>query len=312
MSAKKRGLGRGLDSLLSSSRAARNNQAGSGQSEDGQTPDAGSSQETPVPPHAAGSDIIKAVPIEFIRPGKYQPRLDMRPETLEDLAASIRAQGLMQPIVVRPVGPDSYEIIAGERRWRACQLAGLDRIPAVIRQVADDAAIAMALIENIQRENLNPVEEAMALKRLQDEFELTQQEVADAVGKSRTTITNLLRLMTLVPEVRTYLEHGDIEMGHARALLGLKEETQAEAARSVISRGLNVRQTEALVRSLAAGKPVKPKPHEEDPDVRMLQDNLSERLGTPVMIQHAASGKGKVILKYNTLDELDGILAHIR
>lgn len=309
MSAKKRGLGRGLDSLLSSSKAARDQH-------ETQAADASQSQSAPdkageTGTQAPGTEQIRNLPIEFIRPGKYQPRLDMRPETLEELANSIKVQGLMQPIVVRPIGPDSYEIIAGERRWRATQLAGLDRIPAVIRKVEDDAAIAMALIENIQRENLNPMEEAMALKRLQDEFELTQQEVADAVGKSRTTVTNLLRLMSLVPEVRTYLEHGDLEMGHARALLGLKEEQQAEAARSVISKGMNVRQTEALVRSLQKGRPSKPA-NSIDPDVRTLQDDLADRLGTQVQIQHTAAGKGKLILKYNSLDELDGILSHIR
>lgn len=301
MSAKKRGLGRGLDSLLSSTRPTgvpgTENQGGE---------------------QAAGAvgkadHQLRNLPLEFIKPGKYQPRTDMRPEALEELANSIRAQGVMQPIVVRPVGHNQYEIIAGERRWRATQLAGLDKIPVIIREVPDEAAVAMALIENIQRENLNPIEEATALKRLQDEFELTQQEVADAVGKSRTAVTNLLRLMTLVPEVRTYLEHGDLEMGHARALLALKEEAQTDAAKTVIGKGLSVRQTESLVRNLQSGKrPAETGKAGLDPDIRHLQDSLSEKFGTQVLVQHSAGGKGRLVLKYNNLDELDGILSHIK
>jgi ParB family chromosome partitioning protein len=247
-----------------------------------------------------------------IQPGKYQPRMDMRPETLEELAQSIKVQGVMQPIVVRPLTNNKYEIIAGERRWRASQLAGLDTIPVIVKVVADDAAIAMALIENIQRENLNPLEEAVALKRLQDEFHLTQQEVADAVGKSRTAVTNLLRLIGLQQEVRTFLEHGDLEMGHARALLALPPEHQVSIARSVIGKGLSVRQTEALVRRLQAGRKAggKDKPG-LDPDIRALQDDLSEKLGAEVLVEHTAKGKGRLILKYGSLDQLDGILAHI-
>jgi ParB family chromosome partitioning protein len=313
MSAKKRGLGRGLDSLLSSSLAAKNTEQ---EAVKEQPVDV--KEDIPVAaPQQNGSDThdkeqLRNMPVDIIKPGKYQPRMDMRPETLEELAESIKAQGLMQPIVVRPVTGDMYEIIAGERRWRACQMAGIDRIPVLVRNVEDDAAIAMALIENIQRENLNPIEEAMALKRLQDEFALTQQEVAEAVGKSRTTVTNLLRLMGLTPEVRTFLEHGDLEMGHARALLALKEEKQAEAARNIIGRGLSVRQAEALVRHLQSGKQKSKTGQKLDPDIRHLQDSLSEKLGSPVMIQHTAKGKGRLVLKYNSLDELDGILAHIK
>ena len=320
MPVKKRGLGRGLDALLSSSKpvpvkpeAKTETVAPSTVATTG-TEAAAEDATTESNTHQGASSgaNLKNLPVEFIKPGKYQPRLDIQQEPLEELAESIKAQGLMQPIVVRPIGPDQYEIIAGERRWRATQLAGLDSIPVIIKDVPDDAAIAMALIENIQREDLNPIEEARALKRLQDEFELTQQEVADAVGKSRATITNLLRLMSLVPEVRTFLEHGDLEMGHARALLGLTDETQSEAAKTVISKSLSVRQTEALVRNLQEGKKSKPKEKQSDPDIRHLQDNLSEKLGAQVMIQHTAKGKGKLILKYNSLDELDGILSHIK
>lgn len=311
MSAKKRGLGRGLDSLLSSSMAAKNAALAETAEQPLEKEESTPEVVADISP-ADSNELLRHMPIDMIKPGKYQPRMDMRPETLEELADSIKAQGLMQPIVVRPVSGDMFEIIAGERRWRACQMAGIDKIPVLIRNVEDDAAIAMALIENIQRENLNPIEEAMALKRLQDEFALTQQEVAEAVGKSRTTVTNLLRLMGLTPEVRTFLEHGDLEMGHARALLALKEEKQAEAARNIIGRGLNVRQAEALVRHLQSGNTRSKTSEKIDPDIRHLQDDLSEKLGSPVLIQHTAKGKGRLVLKYNSLDELDGILAHIK
>jgi ParB family transcriptional regulator, chromosome partitioning protein len=292
---KKRGLGRGLDALLGSHQAAK--LAG----------------QDPLDVVAAGDGELKQLPVEFVQRGKYQPRRDMNQEALEELANSIRAQGVMQPIVVRPIGPDRYEIIAGERRWRATQLAGLDKVPAVVRDVPDDAAVAMALIENIQREDLNPMEEALALARLQQEFDLTHQQIADAVGKSRVTVTNLLRLMSLREDVQRLLEHGDLEMGHARALLSLPPEQQASAAHTVVSKGLSVRQTEALVRRLqeektAAGKTA-PK---FDPDIRQLQESLAEKVGAPVLIQHGAKGKGRLVFTYNSLDELDGILAHIQ
>jgi ParB family chromosome partitioning protein len=250
--------------------------------------------------------------VDLIQRGKYQPRKDMEPESLQELADSIRAQGVMQPIVVRPVADSRYEIIAGERRWRATQLAGLDVIPALIRNVPDEAAIAMSLIENIQREDLNPIEEAVALQRLQQEFELTQQEVATAVGKSRSTVTNLLRLMTLQEDVRRMLEHGDLEMGHARALLGLDATDQSQAARTVVSRGLSVRQAEALVRRLLAAHDQPMEPPQLDPNIRQLQDDLSQRLGARVVITDNGKGKGKLVLSYNSLDELDGILSHIK
>lgn len=287
---KRKGLGRGLDALLG---------AGEEDSEEG------------VAPLSEGA--LKELPVEFMKRGKYQPRRDMHPEALEDLANSIRAQGVMQPIVVRPTGVDSYEIIAGERRWRATQQAGLETIPAIIKDVPDESAIAMALIENIQREDLNAIEEAQALIRLQQEFELTQQQVADAVGKSRTTITNLMRLMTLEQEVQTLLEHGDLEMGHARALLGLEGSQQLEAARTTVAKGMTVRQTEALVRRLLQQQTADPvKEHRVDPDIKRLQDKLSDQVGAPVSIQHNAKGKGRLILKYNSLDELEGILDHIK
>jgi ParB family chromosome partitioning protein len=255
---------------------------------------------------------LRELPVDLVQRGKYQPRRDIDPESLQELADSIRAQGVMQPIVVRPVSSSRFEIIAGERRWRATQLAGLDTIPAVVRDVSDEAAIAMALIENIQREDLNPIEEAVALQRLQQEFELTQQEVADAVGKSRSTVANLLRLMTLQEDVRRLVEHGDLEMGHARALLALEGAEQSRTARSVVSKGLSVRQTEALVRRVQADKQRPPTENRLDPDIRHLQDDLSRRLGTRVQIQHGARGKGRLVLAYNSLDELDGILSHIK
>ena len=255
---------------------------------------------------------LKNIPIDLIQRGKYQPRTDMHEEALQELAASIKSQGVMQPIVIRPLSSDKYEIIAGERRWRASQIAGLDTIPAIIKPVGDEAAIAMSLIENIQRENLNPIEEAMALKRLQDEFELTQQEVADAVGKSRATVTNLLRLIGLHIDARRMLEHGDLEMGHARALLSLPDLQQAAAARTVVGRGFSVRQTESLVRRLVAGAGTTNKGGAIDADIKNLEESLEGKLGTKVMIQHTAKGKGKLVVKYNSLDELDGILSHIK
>lgn len=299
MSAKKKGLGRGLDALLSSAAIPK--------------------KEVPTDPNqpVATTQVenldgeLRHLPIEFLERGRYQPRRDMDPQALEDLASSIKAQGIMQPIVVRPIGNRKYEIIAGERRWRASQLAGLDKVPCVIRDVPDEAAIAMALIENIQREDLNPIEEASALQRLQDEFVLTHQQVADAVGKSRTTVTNLLRLMSLSAEARKLLEHGDLEMGHARAILTLDNLKQTEAARAIVAKGLSVRQTEALVRRLQQEK-VSGGDVRVDPDIKLLQDNLSDKLGAPVLIQHSAKGKGRLVISYSSLDELDGILDHIK
>ncbi|GAB3283696.1 ParB/RepB/Spo0J family partition protein [Parahaliea aestuarii] len=301
MTARKRGLGRGLDALLGASATAQQ---------------AVASAETATSADNSDTDnTLRNLPVDLIQRGKYQPRRDIDPESLQELADSIKAQGVMQPIVVRKISDKRYEIIAGERRWRATQLAGLDSIPAVIRDVPDEAAIAMALIENIQREDLSPMEEAFALQRLQQEFELTQQEVATAVGKSRTTITNLLRLMSLEDDVRVLLERGDLEMGHARALLGLSGGDQSQAARTVVGKGMSVRQTEALVRSVLAAKD-RPASAETDrrldPNIRQLQDDLSQRLGARVQIQHTAKGRGKLVLSYSSLDELDGILSHIK
>lgn len=296
----KRKLGKGLDALLSS-RSTETMASLLGKPKDR------SSSQAP----ADKDGDLKNIPVDLIQRGKYQPRTDMHEAALQELANSIQKQGVMQPIVVRPISSDKYEIIAGERRWRATQIAGLDTIPAIIKPVGDEAAIAMSLIENIQREDLNPIEEAMALKRLQDEFELTQQQVADAVGKSRATVTNLIRLIGLSIDVRRMLEHGDLEMGHARALLSLPDIQQSEAARSVVGKGLSVRQTESLVRRLIAGAGTSKVSQVQDPDIKNLEENLADKLGAKVMIQHTAKGKGKLVLKYNSLDELDGILSHI-
>jgi ParB family chromosome partitioning protein len=293
MAVKKRGLGKGLDALLGGSA-----ESGSATAESG---------------GGASNHNMKDIPVDLIQRGKYQPRRDMDPAALEELAASIRTQGVMQPIVVRPISGERYEIIAGERRWRATQLAGLDSIPAVVREVPDEAAVVLALIENIQREDLNPVEEATALLRLQQEFELTQQQVADAVGKSRSTVTNLMRLMSLRDDVRVMLEHGDLETGHGKALLGLPAEQQSAAAAQVVSKGLSVRQTEDMVRRLQTETTRPGKTTTAvDPNVRLLQDELSQKLGAKVQIQHTAKGKGKLVLSYNSLAELDGILEHIK
>ncbi|MBA1275941.1 ParB/RepB/Spo0J family partition protein [Stutzerimonas azotifigens] len=290
MATKKRGLGRGLDALLGGATVT-------------------ALQEEAV---QADSRELQHLPLDLIQRGKYQPRRDMDPGALEELAQSIKAQGVMQPIVVRSIGGDRFEIIAGERRWRASQLAGLEKIPAMVREVPDEAAIAMALIENIQREDLNPVEEAIALQRLQQEFQLTQQQVADAVGKSRVTVSNLLRLIALPEEIKILLSHGDLEMGHARALLGLPADQQVEGARHVVARGLTVRQTEALVRQWLNSKE-KPKAEpKSDPDITRLEQRLAERLGSPVQIKHGQKGKGQLVIRYNSLDELQGVLAHIR
>lgn len=293
MAAKRKGLGRGLDALLG---GATHSQKDTGDGSVNST----SSQD----------GKLVQIPVEFIQRGKYQPRKDMNQEALQELAESIKNQGVMQPIVVRPIAADRYEIIAGERRWRATQLAELDRIPCVIREVGDDAAIAMALIENIQREDLNPMEEAIALKRLQDEFELTHQEVADAVGKSRTTITNLLRLIALTEDVKTLLEHGDLEMGHARALLSLEPQEQRETARQVVAKGLSVRQTEALVRKVQQQQP-EILTKSANAEVSKLEERLAEKVGVPVSITYNDKGKGKLVLSYSSLDELDGILVHL-
>ncbi|PKM42777.1 MAG: chromosome partitioning protein ParB [Gammaproteobacteria bacterium HGW-Gammaproteobacteria-1] len=292
---KKGGLGRGLEALLGSAAV----------------PAAGGGVATETGGNGQDGDL-RNLPVDIIQRGKYQPRIDMHPDTLEELADSIRAQGVVQPIVVRPIGPNRYEIIAGERRWRASQMAGLHEIPAVIREVPDNAAIAMALIENIQREQLNPMEEARALQRLIDEFELTHQQAAEAVGRSRVAVSNLLRLLSLNDDVKRLLENGDLEMGHARAILALEGARQSEAARTVTAKGLSVRETERLVKHLQEGPAAKPAAKAADPDVRRLEQELGQKLGAQVAIQQAGKGKGKLVIQYGSLDELDGILAHIR
>lgn len=286
-------LGRGLDALLSG--------------------DVSASTATPAEQQGVAID-------EVVR-GRYQPRREFSEESLKELAASIKAQGLMQPIVVRPRPQGGFELIAGERRWRAAQMAGLTRIDAVVKEVSDEQASAMALIENIQREDLNPLEEAFALARLKDEFDLTQQEVADAVGKSRVAVTNLLRLLNLAPPVRDLLSRGEIEMGHARALLALEALDQERLARDVAARQLSVRQTETLVRQQlerVAGKRGRvarrrgSSGQDKDADTLRLEQDLSERIGAPVAISHGREGGGQLVISYSTLDELEGILKHLR
>jgi ParB family chromosome partitioning protein len=295
---RKPSLGRGLADLLGSRAAA----------------------PVAMPPVQGGEELAK-LPLDLLQRGRYQPRIDMRPETLSELADSIKAQGVVQPIIVRPLEPpvngesQRYEIIAGERRWRAAQMAGLSEIPAVIRHIPDEAAIAVALIENIQRENLNPLEEARALERLVSEFGLTHQEAAQAVGRSRAGVSNLLRLLELTAEVGELLEKRTLEMGHARALLGLTERRQqTEVALLVARKGLSVRETEALVRRLQAphGPAAPDGSAERDPNVTRLEQELAEKLGARVAIQAGRGGRGKLVVSYNSLDELDGILAHIQ
>ena len=296
----KKKLGKGLGALLSS---------GSAQNMSSLFNNSPSDSDKAPSPNNEGE--LKHIPLDLIQRGKYQPRADFDEAALEELASSIKSQGLMQPIVIRPIGPQKYEIIAGERRWRAAQIAGLDSIPAVIRMVSDEAAIAMSLIENIQREDLNPIEEALALKRLQDEFKLTQQEVADAVGRSRTAVTNLMRLVGLHIDVQKMLQTGLLEMGHARTLLTLPEIKQVDFARDIAKKGLSVRQTEELVRKAKSPKEVVSE-RSIDPNIKNLEESLGEKLGAKVLIEHKTNGKGRLIVSYNSLDELDGILAHFK
>ena len=252
-------------------------------------------------------DELHHLPLDVIRPGRYQPRSVFDEEKLAELADSIRAQGVVQPVVVRPVGDDEYELIAGERRWRAAQIAGIDDIPAVVRDVPDEVSVAMALIENIQREDLNPLEEASALRRLIDDFQMTHQEAADAVGRSRAAVSNLLRLLELMQEVKDMIDMRLIEMGHARALLSLDDDLQVQAAREVVRKRLSVRDTENLARRLQQSKKKKGS-RRVDPDILSLQNRLGETLGARVRIQHQASGKGKLVISYSNSDEFEGIL----
>lgn len=280
MASKKRGLGRGLAALLGDSDGLDNGQS------------------------------VRELPIEQIRPGRYQPRTQIDPAKLAELAASIKAQGLVQPVVVRVVG-DGYELIAGERRWRAAQQAALRQIPAIVRDVPDQAVVAMALIENIQREDLSALEEAMALKRLIEEFDLTHQAAADAVGRSRAAVSNLLRLLDLEAPVRELVEHKQLDMGHARALLALSGRAQVALAQEAVARQWSVRETEAAVRRALSVPKVQPS-RRPDPNIEQLQRDLAERLAAPVAIQHKRGGQGQLVIRYGSLDELDGILAKIR
>ena len=292
MSAKKNPLGRNLSAMLSKSTLQHAKESVAADSD---------------------QDALKSLPLDLINPGPYQPRSIFDKDRLEELAESIRHQGVIQPIVVRSKGDDTYELVAGERRWRAAQLAGLAEVPVVVKDVDDQSAMAMALIENIQRDDLNPLEEATALHRLLNEFELTHQQVAQAVGKSRTTVTNLIRFLDLNADVKQMLDDGRLEMGHARALLALEGNLQTEAATQVAAKGLSVRETEALVRRLNQPKAAEPPKQEEpDPDVRRLLSDLTDRLGAKVALQQGTGGKGRLVISYNTLDELEGILDHIR
>lgn len=287
-------LGRNLSSMLSQSTLERASQE---------------AEPTGTNADAGQGAALRELPVEQIQPGKYQPRSVFDPERLEELADSIRQQGVIQPVVVRDLGNHQFELIAGERRWRAAQLASIDAIPAIVREVADEVAVAMALVENIQREDLNPMEEATALRRLVDEFQLTHQEAAEAVGRSRSAVSNLMRLLELAPEARELVDHRHLEMGHARALLPLPTERQAATAREVVRRQLSVRETEALVKRLLNPRPSAPR--RLDPDVARLQDELTETLCAQVRIQHNAKGKGKLVISFNSPDELEGIIGHL-
>jgi ParB family chromosome partitioning protein len=279
-----------------------------------------STAETPPPtardgvaPRAQDSAAVLELPIDDIQPSPYQPRREFDDDALEELAASIKAQGLLQPVVVRPRPLGGYELIAGERRWRAAARAGLVVIPAVAREVNDREASALALIENMQREDLNALEEALGLARLRDEFELTQQEIADSVGKSRVAIANLLRLLNLGTVAKELLQRGALEMGHARTLLGLEGVRQDNAAREVARQGLSVRQTEALVKRLTSPTAARPAVArtEKDPDVARLERRITESIGAPVNIKHGKKGGGELVIGYSSLDELDGVLKHL-
>ena len=294
MAAKRQSLGTGLDALLGFSDEV---------------------ESVPQSKHMEDADgTLRDLPVEFLQRGKYQPRRDLDADALQELANSIAQQGVMQPIVVRKVATDKYEIIAGERRWRASQQAGLESVPSIIRTITDEAAIAMALIENIQREDLNSIEESRALIRLQDEFKLTQQQVADAVGKSRSAVTNLMRLASLEEAVQKQLELGEIELGHAKCLLALSGSSQVIAGREVASNSMSVRQTETLVKRIqSSGSAMAVEPRKPaDPDILRAQQALSEKVGAAVTIKHSAKGSGKLVIKYHSVDELEGILAHIK
>ena len=298
MTPKKRGLGKGLEALLGTSSAVRQKQI----LDDMQADEAHSRSEEQ-------QGELRKLPLSWLKPGKYQPRKDMSQEALEELASSIRAQGVIQPIVVRQLDAQSFEIIAGERRWRACQLVRLETVPCLVKNVADNAAVAIALIENIQREDLNAIEEAAALQRLMQEFELTHQEVAEAVGKSRSTVSNLLRLNLLNEDVKRLVEHGDLEMGHARALLALNGAVQTELARQVAQKGMTVRDTEKMVQRLLAPREERPV-QAPQPDLLRWEKDVSQCLGIAAKFVSAGKEKGKLVLSFQNQDELQKILQH--
>lgn len=313
MTKKKARLGRGLGALLGDVKATTGTTPAAAKNATGSK--GADTQAAPVQSEDVGSNVTgyRELDIDLLQRGEYQPRVRMDREALEELSESIKKQGVLQPLLVRPLSAGRYEIIAGERRWRGAQLAGLQTVPAVVREINDQTAMAVGLIENIQREDLNAIEEARGYRRLLDEFGLTHQEVSEAVGCSRTQVTNLLRLLALHPKVQQMLEEEAISMGHARALLALPEASQPEAAVRVSSKGLSVRQTELLVKSLAGGKTGKTAKTstKSDVDVSRLEDDLSTRIGARVNIQHGAK-KGKLIIHYHSLDELDGILERIK
>lgn len=304
--AKKRGLGKGLEALLGSGASSLKEDVVTAKKA-GNTPQ----QAAEMSPE---KNEYQKIAVDVIQRGRYQPRTHFNQDALQELADSIKAQGVVQPVVVRPLSGKAgqYELVAGERRWRASQLAGLHQIPAIVRDISDQETMAIGLIENIQRQELNPVEEAQALVRLVEEFGLTHQEAADAVGRSRVSVSNLLRLLTLEAGVRKMLEDGQIEMGHARAILGLDKTLQLQAANEVVKKGYSVREAEQLVRKLKMPPVQKSKKPGLDPDTRRLEESLSEKLGAKVVFQHGTNGKGKMLVHYNSIDELDGILDHIK
>lgn len=283
MASRKKGLGRGLEALL-----------GAG-----------------VNVEPVGGEVLRELALNELKPGEYQPRRDMKPEALESLAESIRAQGVVQPIVVRPTA-DGYEIVAGERRWRAARMAKLKRIPAIVRDIPDQAALAVALIENIQRADLNPLEEASALQRLQKEYKLTHQQCAQAVGRSRAAVSNLLRLLDLNEDVQTMLRDGKLEMGHARALLALQGTEQSRFAQRVVNLRLSVRQTEALVQSRRADQRQKSRRAVPNPRLQGIEKALTRKLSTSVAIQPGERGRGRIVIAYGNLEQLDAIVTRIK
>lgn len=318
---KKRGLGRSLNALLEGTTEAQPIDPTLADHPEPPAPEESTKMQNntvdvPVESVESGEKVsFRYLSIELLQGGKYQPRTDFDPDALKELADSIRSQGIVQPILARKLESGHYEIIAGERRWRAAQLAGLTEVPVVVKKINGEEALAIGLIENIQRQDLNPLEEALALQRLAEEFAMTHQDIAETVGRSRVAVSNLIRLLSLHEDVKKLLEHGDLEMGHGRALLALSRDQQSMAARHVAGKGMSVRETENYVRHIqksGTGMSFTPKAAHVDPDILRLQNELAEKLGASVVINHGNKGKGKLIIKYNSLDELEGVLAHIQ